>query len=147
MEELAALCVLWLAGFGSKESYVGKLDRLFLECPENDALLELEGLCGDPRGTLARLSPFIGERNADKFGRALFAGLERYYKEKVTDYSALERFTCKTYELWGLILVLLPNNIADGDPFWFLSCANDYLFYRGDDYTREQCLKAFDYYK
>lgn len=145
MEELAALCVLWLAGFGSKESYTAELDRLFLEDAKNDALLELEGLCGDPRGTFARLSPFIGERNADKFGRELFAGLERYYKEKVTDYSALERFTRKTHELW--ISELLPFDIANKDPFFFLCWADDCLFYRGDDYTREQYRKTFDYYK
>ncbi|MCM1165985.1 MAG: hypothetical protein NC299_12035 [Lachnospiraceae bacterium] len=145
MEELAALYVLWLAGFGSKESYVKALDELFLEDPENDALLELEGLCGDPRATLARLSPFIGGQNADGFGRALLAGLERYYKENVTDYSALERFTHKTHELWSS--ELLPFDIANKDPFFFLCCADDYLFYRGDDYTREQYRKTFDYYK
>lgn len=34
MEKLAALCCLWVFGFGTKAEYSAELDRLFLEEPK-----------------------------------------------------------------------------------------------------------------
>ena len=42
MEKLAALCALCCCGLGNE--YSEELDRLFLENPDNDFLLELENL-------------------------------------------------------------------------------------------------------
>lgn len=146
MEKLAALCCLWLSGLGDKDSYFEELDRLFIENPEDDLLLELEGLSGDPAGTLARFAPLINEENADKFGRVLFAKLEHYYSENITDYSALERFSRRTYELWSTLLILLPFDIAHSEPFLTLCYADDLLYNRGDAWIHELYQKAFNYY-
>lgn len=147
MEELVSLFCLWISGLGEKDSYFEELDRLFLENPENDLLLELEGLCGDPEGTLARLAPLINEKNADIFGTVLFGKLERYCSENVTDYSALERFSQRTFDLWSALLILLPFDISHSEPFLTLSYADDLLFYYGDDHIRRLYQEAFDYYK
>lgn len=45
MEKLAALFIEWANELCTKETYFAELDRLFLENPEDDLLLELETVC------------------------------------------------------------------------------------------------------
>lgn len=59
MEKLAALCCLWVFGFGAKAEYSAELDRLFLEDPKNDFLLELEDLGNDGAAAWEKISPLV----------------------------------------------------------------------------------------
>ncbi|MDE6731495.1 MAG: hypothetical protein K2J77_01280, partial [Oscillospiraceae bacterium] len=82
MEKLVALCNLWTFGLGYKDDYRSELDRLFLENPEDDFLLELEGFGDDSAAALTRLSPLAeGSLNVDVFVKELLEALERVYIE------------------------------------------------------------------
>lgn len=148
MEELTALFCLWVSGLRTKFDYTEKLDELFLNDPENDFLLELEGLCGDPERTLTRLAPLINEENADIFGKVLIAGVERYYTENVLGKAeALEPFTRLTYKLWRFLLDELPFDFAHSDPIMIFCYADEPLEWGDEKQTVELLQKAFDYYK
>lgn len=45
MEKLAALFIEWVCELCTKETYFAELNRLFLENPDDDLLLELEMIC------------------------------------------------------------------------------------------------------
>ena len=146
MEELTALFCLWASGLGTKSGYTEKLDELFMQNPEDDLLLELEGLTGDSRGTLAKLH--INEKNADKFGKILCAGAEKYYMENVSGKpEELEPFTKLSYKLWSVLLAVLPFELAHSDPFCIFGYADDPLSWGDREQTIELYQKAFDHYK
>lgn len=146
MEELTALCCLWVSGLGTKSEYTERLDELFLNDPENDFLLELEGLTGDKRGTLARFC--VNEENIDKFGKFLISKVENYYTNNVSGKpEALEPFTKLAYELWTVLSKVLPFDFAYSDPFYIFSYADDPLSWGDREQTIELYQKALDYYK
>ena len=144
LEKLAVLCWLWAFGFGSKEEYFSELDRLFLEDPEDDFLLELETFSGDRKAAWARLSPFVEtEMNVDKFGKELFGRLEKFYLENCNSRSSLEGFGKTCYAMWQS----LPASINTKDPFHILCYADDPLSWGDEKQTRELYQKAFEHYK
>ena len=144
MEKLAVLCWLWAFGFGSKEKYFSELDRLFLENPEDDFLLELETLGGDRKAAWQRVSLFFEtEMDVDKFGKELFGRLENFYLENCNSRSSLEEFGKTCYAMWQS----LPSSIDTKDPFHILCYADDPLSWGDEKQTRELYKKAFDYYK
>lgn len=55
MEKPVALCYVWAFGLSDKDDYAAELDCLFLKNPEDDLLLELEGLGDDRAAAWARL--------------------------------------------------------------------------------------------
>lgn len=139
-----ALCCLWVCGLGTKENYFAELDRLFLQNPEDDFLLELEGLGGDRAAVWSRLSGALPTVNFDEYGRALFCGLEKFFNENVrTGKLTLPEFGGRCYNLWSL----LPGAIDSEDPFHILCYADDPLSWGDEKQSRELYQKAFDYYK
>lgn len=144
MEKLVALCYLWAFGFGSKEEYCVELDRLFLENPDDDFLLELEGLDNDSAAALIKLSPLAeGSLNVDVFGKELFCGLEKFYSENCTSQASLEKFGKMCYTMWQSF----PASIDTKDPFHILCCADDPLSWGDEKQSRELYKKAFEHYK
>lgn len=144
MERLAALCCLWVSGFGTKAEYSAELDRLFLENPDDDFLLELENLGGDYAAAWAILSPLLQTANIDKFGKVLFLGLEEYFHaEKIT----LREFGIRCYELWRLLYNKLPVEIVYSEPFDYLCYADEPLSWGDEKQSRELFQSMFDYYK
>ena len=141
MEKLAALCCLWANGLGTKEDYLAELDRLFLEDPENDFLLELETLGGSSAAwkmicPLAENSP-----NTDEFCKELLAALEKTYNKN--RLSPLEFGERRLHMLYSL-----PHKITDKEPFHSLFFADiPYDEYYDEERTREIYQKAFNYYK
>ncbi|MDE6733178.1 MAG: hypothetical protein K2J77_09925 [Oscillospiraceae bacterium] len=143
MEKLVALCYLWAFGLGNKDDYFSELDRLFLESPEDDFLLELEGFGDDSAAALTRLSPLIeGSLNVDAFGRELLSRLEKFYLENCNSISALEEFGKMCYGMWKSF----PANIDD-QPFLTLAYADDPLSWGDEKQSRELYQKAFEHYK
>lgn len=141
MEKLVALCCVWAFGLSDKNDYTAELDRLFLENPENDFLLELESLGGDYRAAWSRLSPFIGSSvNIDGFGKELFAALEKIYVENRFPLAEFGRI-CNA--LWRF----LPGDYDMEEPFHSLIYADDPLSWGDEKQTRELYQAVFDYYK
>lgn len=142
MEKLAALCCLWAFGLGTKEDYSEELDRLFLEDPESDFLLELEVLSSDCLAAWKRISPLVeSSLNVDVFGKELLAALEEVYNEN--RLSPLEFGERRLHMLYNL-----PRKISDNEPFHSLFFADiPYDEYYDENRTREIYQHAFDYYK
>lgn len=142
MEKLVALCCLWAFGLGTKEDYFTELDRLFLENPEDDFLLELEGLGGDRAAAWARLEWLAGgSLNVDVFGKELFAALEKIYNE---NRLSLLEFGERSRRMW----YWFPDKFHNNEPFYSLCYAHLPLDeYFDEKQTRELYQKAFDYYK
>lgn len=141
MEKLVALCYVWAFGLADNGDYVTELDRLFPENPEDDFLLELEGLGDDRAAAWARLGRLADRVNIDLFGKELFAALEKIYKE---NRFSLAKFGELCHEMWRG----LTADFGDNEPFFSLGYAYLPLGDYGDEeQTREFFQKAFDYYK
>ncbi len=141
MERLAVLYCLWAFGLSGKEDYLAELDRLFLENPEDDLLLELEDLGGNTKAARMRLLWDIETRitYVDKFGAELFAALEKVYNE---NRFTPEDFGEMCYDLWSV----LPESFANKYPFLYLCCAIDEPIF-GEEHTRGWYREVFDYYR
>lgn len=142
MERLAALCCLWAFGLGDKDDYCSELDRLFLENPEDDFLLELEGLGNDRVEAWEKLGRLAGSSlSIDAFGKELFAALEKIYNEN--------RFPFEKFgKLCFHMLFRLPEIISQSEPFhslFFADLAVDE--YYDEKQARELYQKAFKHYK
>lgn len=139
MEELFVYAILCVIGYDQYHAYKNALDRLFMDNPENDTYLGLEG-----RGykdailhTIATMNsyPF----NHDVFGKLLMRALKPIYKQ-----SALQDFAEKMYRLWKT----LPDSIDYGEqPFYIFCGADDYLSYGDEKQCRELYESAMDYYE
>lgn len=144
MEKLAALCCLWAFGLGTKEDYSEELDRLFLEDPESDFLLELEVLGSDCLAAWKRISPLVeSSLNVDIFGKELLAALEKVYNE---NRFPLAEFGRRCYEMW-CALPYKPYQYECIEPFHTLTYADDPLSYGDEGQSRDLYEAAFNYYK
>lgn len=119
---------------------------MFLENPEDDFLLELEGLTADPHESLKRFC--INEENSGKFGKILIGGVEKYYINNVSGKpEAPEPFTKLSHKLWSVLSAVLSFDLAYSDPFYIFSYADDPLSWGDREQTIELYQKAFNYYK
>lgn len=140
MNKLAALCALWAFGLDSKEGYCKELDRLFLENPDDDFLLELENLGGDCAAAWARISPYLMTMDISEFGRTLFGKLEEVYR---ANKIPLCEFGVRCGRLWGA----LPERIDHKEPFVMLCYADEPLSWGDEEQSRELFQSMFDYYR
>lgn len=144
MEKLAALCCLWANGLGTKENYMAELDRLFLEDPGDDFLLELEGFGNDCARAWERLGWLAGgSLNIDIFGKELFAALEKVYNE---NKFPLDEFGRRCFKMW-CALPYKPYRSECIEPFHTLTYAADPLSYGDEGQSRNLFEAAFDFYK
>ena len=144
MEKLVALCYVWAFGLDDKTDYYTELDRLFLKNPEDDFLLELEGL-GDDRAAAWERLGWLAESslNIDVFGKELFAALEKVYNE---NRFSLTEFGERCYKMWGG-LPYMPYQHECIEPFHTLTYAADPLSYGDEGQSRNLYEAAFNYYK
>lgn len=144
MEKLVALCYVWAFGLDDKVDYYAELDRLFLDNPEDDLLLELEGLGNDRTAAWERLGWLAGSSlNIDIFGKELFAALEKVYNE---NKFPLAEFGRRCYKMW-CALPYKPYQYECIEPFHTLTYADDPLSYGDEGQSRDLYEAAFDYYK
>lgn len=80
MEKLAALFIEWVCELCTKETYFAELNRLFLENPEDDLLLELE-MIGSPEDDWWKAWSALEKRITDRslFEREIFIALGSFY--------------------------------------------------------------------
>lgn len=143
MEKLVALCYVWAFGLSGKDDYAAELNRLYLENPEDDILLELECLGDDRAAAWARLGWLADRLNIDSFGKELFAALEKVYSENRFPLAEFGRRCC---ELWRA-LPYHPYQYEHIEPFSTLTYADDPLSYGDEGQSRDLYEAAFDYYK
>lgn len=143
MEKLVALCYVWAFGLSDKDDYAAELDCLFLKNPEDDLLLELEGLGDDRAAAWARLGWLAERSNINLFGKELFAALEKSYNENKI---SLAEFGERCYDLW-CALPYHPYQYEHIEPFCTLTYADDPLSWGDEKQTRELYQAAFDFYK
>lgn len=144
MECLFAYSYLWTLGFCSMQEYNEYLDRVFLETPDDEVLLELEECSNNYKDTFARLKRYFeyeaNSFDAYKFGKTLFTGLETVYNSNLYD---IVEYSKMTYKLWSL----LPKTLYNEQPFWVLSYADDPLSWGDEEQTRAIYEEAFGFYR
>ena len=144
MERLYAYAYLWAWDLDREQVYRDMLDNMFMNSPENELLLELEGLVSSYKESFFRIKRYFDYENVnfDKgiFGKFLFEGLENVY---VSNEIPIKEFAKRTYEIWKM----LPRDIVDEEPFIILSYADEPLSWGDEVQTRNLYEKAFSFYK
>lgn len=137
MEELFVYALLYSEGFDVWPLYADMLDKLFIEDPENEIYLSLEGMASK-EAVLHTLS-FMNESEFDTeyFGKILMQSLLQIYEN--TD---IKLFARKMYSLWNK----LPRHIGRNEPFFTLCYADDCLSYHDEEQCRQLYEKAMYYY-
>lgn len=142
MEELYAELLLWYVGFRSSEPYNELLDAYFMRDAENGILLELEGCSSDLGDSLGRFKRYWEHEcphfDSVAFGARLFGGLRDAY-----DRLALTEFARLGYALYRV----LPDDIAQAEPFHSLCYADDPLDWGDEAQTRRIYETAFAFYR
>ena len=137
MEELFVYALLYSEGFDVWTMYAKALDKLFLENPENEEYLSLEGMT-PKEAVLHSISIMCGsEFDTGRFGKILMKSLRRIYEEL-----SLEVFGRKMYSLW----MKLPGCIGQEEPFFTFCYADDCLSYGDENQCRQLYEEAMRYY-
>ena len=137
MEELFAYALLFSEGYDFWKQYSERLDKLFLESPDNEEYLYLETL-KSPKEAVLHIIAVMSETSfdTDLFGRTLMKLLGQIYEK-----SDLADFGTRMYSLW----VKLPKSIGENEPFFTLCFADDYLLW-DEEQGRKLYEKAIHYY-
>lgn len=138
MEELFVYSVLWCVGYEKYDEYRDKLDSLFLDNPENEILLDLEGR--EYKDAMLHLCHLLESEDfdVDEFGKQLMDKLRFIYED-----STLMEFARKMPKIWNR----LPEKIDCEEPFHTLNFADDCLSYGDEQQCRELYEKALYYYE
>ena len=129
MEKLLVYAILLYEELITENEYNKWLDELFLNTPENDDLLYLEGET-DIKKAIIYVRTHIDYQNLDLewFGRILMSKLERIY----VNCSDIKYFADRMYSLWES----LPGNIQNIEPFWALCYADEPLSWGDEKQTQ-----------
>ena len=140
MEKLLVYVLLLYEELVTENEYNKWLDELFLNTPENDDLLYLEGET-DIKKAIIYVRTHIDYQNLDLewFGRILMSKLERIY----VNCSDIKYFADRMYSLWES----LPGNIQNIEPFWALCYADEPLSWGDEKQTRNIYENMLSYYK
>lgn len=140
MDELIVYAILCSIGYESYDEYRKKLDQLFLQNPQNEVLLDLEGR--NYKDAMLHLVHLFDERQLDTnmvlFGKKLMDRIRDIYDTE----NNLERFGKRMYQLWQY----LPSELSEKEPFDILCYADDPLSWGDEKQCRELYEKALFYY-
>lgn len=143
MERLFAYAYLWAWDLDSDQAYRDLLDDMFINLPENELLIELEGVVSNSKESFFRIKRYFDHENAsfDKilFGKTLFERLEKAY---VSNEIPIKEFAKRAYGMWNM----LPRDVVEEEPFFILSYADDSLSWGDEKQARNLYEKAFSYY-
>lgn len=137
MEELFVYALLYSEDFDVWSLYVSTLDKLFIENPENEIYLSLEGMT--PKDAVLHTISIMLENKFDTeyFGKILMKALWQIYEN-----IDIKLFTEKMHSLWNK----LPWPIDQTEPFVTLCYAGDCLSYHDEEQCRRLYEKAMHYY-
>ncbi len=121
------------------DRYFNYLNKLFLENPADDLLLELQWCTNDVHKTTDLIINNVSKSDIDfiKFNKALITELEVYFNNLT-----LENFCEFGYLLWKNI----PFDGAYEDPLHILSYADDSMSWGDKQQTIDLYEKVFRYY-
>lgn len=138
MEELIVYAVLWSIGYEKYDEYKEKLDQLFLQNPQDEVLLDLEGR--NYKDAMLHLRYLFDERQLDftQFSVKLMRKLKDIYAAEIN----LEKFGKRMYQLWKC----LPSELSEEEPCSILRYADDPLSWGDEKQCRELYEKAIYYY-
>lgn len=138
MDELIMYAVLCSIGYEKYDEYREKLDQLFLQNPQDEVLLDLEGR--SYKDAMLHLYYLFNDSQLDvvQFGKKLMNKLKDIYVAE----NSLEDFGKRMYQLWQC----LPNELSEEEPFHILSYADDPLSWGDEKQCRELYEKAIYYY-
>lgn len=138
MDELMLYAVLCSIGYERYDEFREKLDQLFLQKPQDEVLLDLEGR--SYKDTMLHLCYLFNERQLDivQFSKKLMNKLKDIYVAE----SDIEEFGKRMYQLWRY----LPKELSEEEPFHILSYADDPLSWGDEKQCRELYEKALYYY-
>lgn len=138
MEELYIYALLYTIGYKKYDEYQCVLDRLFLNEPSNEELLNLEGMkCKDAMLHLFSLMQ-TSTIEQDKFGLLLMRILKPVYQK-----SDIDDFSKRMYNLWQK----LPSSMNEKEPFFTFCYADDCLSYGDEKQCRALYEEALNYYE
>lgn len=139
MEELFAYAIMLKNGLVSETAFSDRIDKLFLQHPADEVLLELEWE-QRIKHRVAVIEHFVDYHKFDvtRFGQTLI----RLLKDAYADCSDLKLFGSRAYRVWSD----LPCHIQELDPFYVLCYADDPLSYGDEDQTRQIYESLFSYY-
>lgn len=140
MDELLVFALLLYEDMVTEYEYTKRLDKLFLDNPEDDDLLYLEWET-DIKKAIAYIKTHIDYNafNYEQFGKNLMNKLIVCYK----NCSDIKSFANRMYHLWET----LPGIIQDKEPFFTLCYADDPLSSGDEKQTRNIYEKMLNYYK
>lgn len=140
MEELLVFALLLYEDMVTEDEYNKRLNKLFLDNPEDDGLLYLEWET-DIKKAVTYIRTHIDYDVLDygQFGRNLMDKLSECYK----NCSDIKSFAGQMYNLWET----LPGVIQDREPFFTLCYADDPLSWGDEEQTRNIYENMLDYYK
>ena len=143
MEELYAELLLWHVGFHSSDRYCALLDEKFLNDSANEIYFDLEETSSNLLDSMGRFERYwsyeCSQFDKDAFGKQLFKSLKAAYDANRFEISEFGNCCCK---LWRM----LPNSIAQTEPFHTLIYADEPLSWGDETQTRKLYENAFSYY-
>lgn len=144
MERLICKFLLWKIGFTNGDDYNMTLDKLFLENPTNDILLELEGSSSNCDTTFDVLQRYwkyeCNDFSVVIFGKCMLEDLKAIYFSNIF---TIEHYAKMCYSLWQYF----PNEFNTTEPFHTLSYADDPLSWNDEKQTRKLYEQLFEFYK
>ncbi len=139
MEELLVYVILLCEDLVTENDYNRRLDKLFLDDPENDDLLWLEWETDVREAVIYVRTHFdCNSLDCERFGRILMRKLKEVYE----DCADVREFAGRMYSLWES----LPGNIQNMEPFWTLSYADEPLSWGDEEQTRNIYEYMLNYY-
>lgn len=140
MEELIVYAILCCVGYKKYDEYKEKLDQLFLQNPQNEVLLDLEGR--NYKDAMLHLFSLFNEKSLDLDIGLFSVMLMSKLKDIYTTEKNLKEFGKRMYQLWQY----LPDELAKLEPFSILCYADDPLSWGDKKQCRELYEKAIYYY-
>lgn len=141
MEILLACAVLMDCDLLTEKEYRDCLDKLFLEMPNNNLLLELEWQSNHIKQSLISIRKYFGVHKIDSktFGTFLLGKIKDIYQSKKMN---INEFGSLTYLVWES----LPSPVQDIEPFYTLAYADNPLSWGDENQTREIYESMLNFY-
>ena len=140
MEELFAYAIMLKNEMVSETAYFNRLNKLFIENPTDEILLELEWE-NRIKYIIAIIIKNVDYLNFDinRFGKVLICLLEDIY----SNCENIKWFSKKSYSIWTDI----TYHIQELDPFFILSYIDEPLSWGDEEQTKKMYEYLFNYYK
>ena len=142
MEELIALAALYIVGFDTWDTFLSRIDELYMKDPYDGELIYIESLTSK-KDIIIHTSSLKDSDNIDinAYVDALMRYLSAEYYKSETN---LSDFSGKAYKIWS---GWMPFDVSIKEPYYLLCWADDLLPLGYEKNCRELYEKVFGRYK